>query len=66
MINRDRLPQLVIRATYTTKHPNWPTTQRPLAWKEDQQETDPIDKYVREHYRVIQEIDGCQVMVPVE
>jgi len=66
MINRDRLPQLVIRATYTTRHPNWPTTQHPLYWKENQQETDPIDKYVREHYQVIQEIDGFQVMVPVE
>lgn len=66
MINRDRLPQLVIRATYTTRHPNWPTTQDPLDWKGNQQETDPIDKYVKEHYQVIQEIDGFQVMVPVE
>jgi len=66
MINQDRLPQLVIRATYTTRHPNWPTTQNPLYWKGNQQETDPIDKYVTEHYQVIQEIDGFQVMVPVE
>jgi len=66
MINRDRLPQVVIRATYTTRHPNWPTTQHPLRWEGNQQETDPIDKYVTEHYQVIQEIDGFQVMVPVE
>jgi len=66
MINRDRLPRLVIRATYTTRNENWPTIQYPLYWKENQQETDPIDKYIREHYQVIQEIDGFQVMVPVK
>ena len=64
MINGDRLPQLVIRATYTTRHADWPRTQRPLSWKGDQQQIDPIDKYVRQHYKVIQEIDGFQIMVP--
>ncbi len=66
MVNRDRLPKLVIRATYTTRHHSWPATKRPLYWKGNQQETDPIDKYIREHYKVIQEINGFQVMVPIE
>ena len=66
MINRDRLPQLVIRATYTTRNPRWPEVQRPLYWKGNQQETDPIDKYVREHYKVLQDVDGFQIMVPME
>ena len=66
MISRGRLPQLVIRATYTTRDPEWPTIRSPLNWSGNQQETDPIDKYVREHYKMIQEIDGFQVMVCME
>lgn len=66
MINRGRLPQLVIRATYTTRNPSWPIKQRPLYWEENEQETDPIDKYIRERYKVIQKVDGFQVMVPIE
>jgi len=65
MINRGRLPRLVIRATYTTRE-DWPFQKDPLYWQGNEQEIDPIDKYVREHYKVIQEIDGFQVMAPVE
>jgi hypothetical protein len=66
MIKRDRLPKLVIRASYTVTDPGWPVVKAPLTWQGNQQETDPIDKYIREHYKVIQEIEGFQVMVPVD
>lgn len=66
MISRGRTPQLVVRATYTTVDPRWPTVRSPIAWGQNQQETDPIDKWVREHYKTIEEIDGFQIMLPKE
>ena len=53
MITRGRTPQLVVRATQTR-------------WSEKEQELDPIDKYVRDHYKVVDEIDGFQIMLPAD
>jgi hypothetical protein len=64
MISRDRTPQLVVRATYLTIDKNWPSERRPLRWDEGEQEADPIDAYVREHFRIVDDIDGFQVMLP--
>jgi len=66
MIDRERVPEVVIRATYTTREQGWPAVRAPLEWDENEQETDPIDAYVREHYEVVDEIDGFQVMLPAE
>ena len=66
MVNRGRIPKLVVRATYTTRDANWPTSKSALYWKSGDQETDPINKYVNENYRVIQEIDGFQIMLPID
>jgi hypothetical protein len=63
MIARGRIPALVIRATYTTRDPAWPTVRAPLEWSDGEQETDPIDRYVREHYEVIDVIDGFEIML---
>lgn len=63
MIKRDRLPTVVVRATYTTEGPCWPVVQHPLHWKDGEQEIDPVDRYIREHYKVIDEVDGFQIMV---
>lgn len=66
MIERDRLPAVVVRATYTTRDRNWPQYRAPLYWTGEQQLNDPFDAYVREHYQVVEEIDGFEVRVPVE
>jgi hypothetical protein len=63
MIACGRLPELVIRATYTTREPAWPTVRARLEWSEGEQETDPIDRYVRQHYEVIDVIDGFEIML---
>lgn len=62
MVKRDRLPTLAIRAQYSTREVLWPLVSNPLIWDA----ADPIDSYIREHYRIINEIDGFQIMVPVD
>jgi len=63
MISRHRLPKLVIRAQFSVSYlPHWPVVNDPLKWND----ADPIDKYIREHYRIIEEIDGVQILLPVD
>lgn len=67
MVGRNRIPKLVIRAIYRTNIVNWPAKEEPVWGSAQNQEIDPIDTYVRENYKVIQEIDGWfQIMVPAE
>ncbi|MFA5401196.1 MAG: hypothetical protein WC359_12185 [Dehalococcoidia bacterium] len=62
MIGRERLPELVVRAQYSTHELLWPVVQKPL--KRD--DSDPIDAFIREHYQVIDTIDGFQIMAPID
>lgn len=64
MLQRDRIPQLIIRTIYTTRNADWPTSKYPLQWKNNEPDTDPINKYVNDNYQVIQEINGIQILAP--
>lgn len=66
MIERDRLPAVVVRATHTARNRYWPESRTPLGWTGDQQLNDPLDAYVREHYQVVEEVGGFEILLPVE
>jgi len=50
MIKRNRLPSLVVRTS----------------GYQPRIENDPIDAYVLRHYKLVQEIDGFQILLPVD
>lgn len=61
MLSRDRTPSVVIRSIDSN-------VVRYIVgnWSENERETDPIDRYIRDHYRVVDEISGFEVMVPAK
>ena len=62
MVERNRLPTLIIRAQYSTREVLWPVSKNPLKWDY----ADPIDAYIREHYRIVEEIERFQIELPID
>ncbi len=61
MINRNGLPRLVIKTTYSLRNPGWPEVKDSNG---QIPENDPIDQFVNANYRVIENIDGFLIMIP--
>jgi hypothetical protein len=60
-LTRKRMPILVIKATYTTREGGWPLIKNMY---DRSYENDPIDRFVRKNYRVIDDNDGFLILVP--